>query len=32
MNIASIIGNTAVGVSKALAQGGFILGVPLQEL
>jgi hypothetical protein len=28
MNIASIIGNTAVGVSKALAQGGFILGVP----
>jgi hypothetical protein len=29
MNIASIIGNTAVGVSKALAQGGFILGVPL---
>jgi hypothetical protein len=27
MNIASIIGNTAVGVSKALAQGGFILGV-----
>jgi hypothetical protein len=25
MNIASIIGNTAVGVSKALAQGGFIL-------
>lgn len=27
-NIASIIANTAVGVSKALAQGGFILGIP----
>jgi uncharacterized small protein (DUF1192 family) len=28
MNIASIIANTAVGVSKALAQGGMIFGVP----
>lgn len=28
MNIASIIMNTAVGVSKAIAQGGFVLGVP----
>jgi hypothetical protein len=28
MNIASIIGNTAVGVSKALAQGGMLFGVP----
>lgn len=28
MNIASILMNTAVGVSKALAQGGFVLGVP----
>lgn len=28
MNVASIIANTAVGVSKAIAQGGFIFGVP----
>ncbi|HUI32038.1 MAG TPA: phage tail tape measure protein [Dysgonamonadaceae bacterium] len=28
MNIVSILGNTAVAVSKALAQGGFVLGVP----
>lgn len=28
MAIASILINTAIGVSKALAQGGFILGVP----
>lgn len=28
INIASIIANTAVGVSKAMAQGGFVLGVP----
>lgn len=28
MNIASIISNTAMGVSKALAQGGFVLGIP----
>lgn len=28
MNIASILGNTALAVSKALAQGGFVLGVP----
>jgi len=28
MNIAGIIANTAVGVSKALAQGGMIFGVP----
>ena len=28
MNIASILGNQAVAVSKALAQGGFILGIP----
>lgn len=28
MNIASIIANTAVGVSKALAQGGMVFGVP----
>ncbi len=28
MNIASAIANTAVGVSKALAQGGLVLGIP----
>lgn len=28
MNVANIITNTAVGVSKALAQGGMILGIP----
>ncbi|NRT11545.1 phage tail tape measure protein [Flavobacterium sp. 14A] len=28
MAVASILMNTAIGVSKALAQGGFILGVP----
>lgn len=28
MNIANIISNTAMGVSKALAQGGFIFGIP----
>lgn len=28
MNIASILGNQAVAVSKALAQGGFVLGIP----
>ncbi|MBC5840737.1 phage tail tape measure protein [Flavobacterium sp. F-380] len=28
MGIASIIGNTAIGVSKALAQGGMIFGIP----
>lgn len=32
MNIASIIGNTAVGVSKALAQGGLIAGVPFAAI
>lgn len=28
MNIANILGNQAVAVSKALAQGGFVLGIP----
>ena len=28
MNIAEILGNQAVAVSKALAQGGFVLGIP----
>lgn len=28
LNIASVISNTAVAVSKALAQGGFVLGIP----
>lgn len=28
MNIANIIGNNAMAVSKALAQGGFIFGIP----
>lgn len=32
MNIASIIANTAVGVSKALAQGGMIAGVPFAAI
>jgi TP901 family phage tail tape measure protein len=28
MNVATILGNQAVAVSKALAQGGFVLGIP----
>lgn len=28
INIATILGNQAVAISKALAQGGFILGIP----
>ncbi|WP_026755017.1 phage tail tape measure protein [Sediminibacter sp. Hel_I_10] len=28
MNIATILGNQAVAISKALAQGGFVLGIP----
>lgn len=28
MNIASVLANTAVAISQALAQGGFVLGIP----
>lgn len=32
MNIAGIIGNTALGVAKALGQGGMLLGVPFAAI